>query len=151
MTRKTVIEALLENGGFKDDIVNIEHVYKGPPGNRQITPMSIVELVSRSSREVSLLKLNETSSLMKSGGDGKMEVQKAKTASQLKRNGSLARVCELLKKDPRAKDKTVEIVWQDKEEGTKNRFVELTGVPIFKQTPTDLVGTFLSPFLDLVI
>ena len=80
-TRKTVIEALLENDDFKIDIINIEHVYKGSPGNRQITPMSIVEFVSRNSRETFLLKLNETNSLMKYDGDGKMEVQRTKNAS----------------------------------------------------------------------
>ena len=111
-TRKTVLEDLLENVGTKSAILNIEHIYKGPEGNRTISPMSIVDFASRSSREASLLKLNEATSLLKSDGKGKLEVQRAKTASQLKRNASLTRVCDLIKKGARAKDKTVDIVWK---------------------------------------
>ena len=79
----------------------------------------------------------------------KMEVQRPKTATQLKRNGSLARACDLIKKDPRAKDKSVEIVW--KKDGTKDRFVEMNNIPIFQQISADLIGSFLSPFQDLVL
>ena len=87
--------------------------------------------------------------MMKSAGDGKMEVQRAKTALQFKRNGSLARACDLIKKDPRAKDKSVEIIW--KKDGIKDRFVEMDNIPIFQQTSADLIGSFFSPFQDLVL
>ena len=78
-----------------------------------------------------------------------MEAQRAKTASQLKRNGVLARVCDLVKKDSRANGKEVKIVWQ--KTGTRDRAVEMAGKEVFLQTSSELVGKFLSPFQDLAL
>ena len=86
---------------------------------------------------------------MKSDENGQLEVQWAKTASQLKRNAALARACDLVKKDARANGKVVEIAW--KKTGTKDRAVEMAGAQVFLQTSADLVGTFCSPFQDLVL
>ena len=68
---------------------------------------------------------------------------------QRKRNDSLHRVCDLLKKDSRSQGKSVSIQWQIEE--SKDRGVQLDGVSIFLQKSTDLSGVFLSPFQDLTV
>ena len=57
-------EFLEKNFGDDDHAVvtNIEHVYKGAVGKRQMTPITIVELDSRSSREM-LLKRDKYPSI----------------------------------------------------------------------------------------
>ena len=52
--------------GFKDHVVNTEHVWAGAPGSRKISQKSIVELSSRSVRETCLAKSNEGSSNLNS-------------------------------------------------------------------------------------
>ena len=54
-----------------------------------------------------------------------------------------------MKKDPRAKDKKPDLIW--KKEGTKDRAIEIDGVSVFVQKPSDLTGTFLAPYQNLVV
>ena len=84
--------------------------------------------------------MNRENSLMTS--DEKITYNRAKTAIQLKRNACLMKACDLLKKDNRCKNKSVNIVWQ-KQDGTKDRAVEVDGIPIFNQSISDLTGAFV--------
>ena len=118
----------------------MEHIWSGPVGKRVITPNVVVEFSSRTVREDVLQKLNRENSLMTSGG--KITCNRAKTAIQLKRNACLMKACNLLKKDNRCKNKSVNIVWQ-KQDGTKDRAVEVDGIPIFNQSISDLTGAFV--------
>ena len=106
-TRQTILEEYIAGAGFKEDIVSIEHVWSGPAGQRKISPNALVEFRSRFVREACLIKLNATNSNLKT--DGILTCNRAKTAVQLKRNGSLIRALELFKKDARCKDKKIDI------------------------------------------
>ena len=144
-TRADILRQIIKDTGEDSQISNIEDLWSGPPGKRVITSNVIVEFSSRSVRESVLAKLAKEDSPMKSAG--KITCSRAKTSVQLKRNGSLKQVCNVLKKDCRCKDKTVTIIWQI--EGSKDRSVEVDGHPIFHQKLSDLTGTFDSQFKDL--
>ena len=142
-TRTTCIERILESVNAKNQILNIEHVWKGPPGQRVISEICIVELSNRQTREAALKKLTEDNSKLDTG-DGSLTVARAKTSMQLKRNGCLTKAADLLKKDSRNKNKTVEICW--KMDDAKSRQVQVDGQIAFQQLASDLVGRFMAPF-----
>ena len=144
--RTAAIEKFFYNIDLKNVIVNIDHIYSGPPGQRVMSPVSVVELPSRALRETSLKKL-EGHSILTSANVGSVSVARAKTSVQLKRNGALQQACEKLKKDSRCKDKSVEIVWQM--EGKKDRGVKVGDQIAFLQISTDLTGKYNVPFNDL--
>ena len=78
-----------------------------------------------------------------------LSVARAKTAVQKKRNDALHRACDVLKKEDRSKNKSVTIEWQI--DDSKDRSVSVDKVPIFLQKVTDLTGSFLSPFQDVIL
>ena len=88
-----------------------------------MSQLSVVELSSRDVRERVLKKVDERGGSMAEDDSNKVSIKRAKIQWQLKRNASLKKASELLKKDPRAKDKEVTIEWQM--EGTKNRAVKV--------------------------
>ena len=102
------METLLESAASKTEIANIEHIYKSPPGSRQLSSMSGIEFGSRDDQEAYLKKLSEPNSMPKSANNKESIVQKTKIDSQLKQNASLARVCDFIKKDPRNKKQSWE-------------------------------------------
>jgi len=106
-------------------------------------------LSSRAVREAALKQLKEDNSILTKSEFQGIKCDRAKTSMQRKRNDSLHRVCEIVKKDPRSQGKTVSIQWQIEE--SKNRGVQLDGISIFLQTTTDLSGSFLPPFQDLTV
>ena len=63
------------------------------------------------------------------------------------------KACDLLKKDPRVADKKPELIWQKEVDGvlTKDRFIEIDGVSVFVQKPSDLTGTLWAPYQNLVV
>lgn len=76
-----------------------------------------------------------------------MKCDRAKTAMQLKHNGSLVRARELFKKDVHCRGKKIEICW--KKEGNKDGSVEIDGQSVFMRESTDLSGSFAVQFQDL--
>ena len=117
LTKRTAaIDALIRPLGVTP--VSIDHVWTGPPGNRRMGPISLVEFSSRTSREAVLKTL---------GGDkttnntdiGPILFIRAQTSMQRKRNSALGAAFDLLKKDPRCRNKIPKIEW--KIEGSKNR------------------------------
>ena len=146
--RFRAIETLMREVGGNPAIVNVEHVWSGPAGNRKLSGMSIIELSSHGARETSLKAL---------GGDkstrdteiGKLEIARAQTSLQRKRNSALVQAIEALKKDPRCQGKNLEIAW--KIDGSKNRAVKMEDRQIFIQSPVDLIGRFCSPFENVSV
>jgi hypothetical protein len=147
--RFKLIEQLFDSIGYNASVQNVEHIWTGPKGDRRISPNSLVELSSRAVREEALKELKEDNSIASKSEFQGIKFDPAKTSMQRKRNDSLHRVCDLLKKDPRSQGKSVSIQWQIEE--SKDRGVQLDGVSIFLQKSTDLSGVFLSPFQDLVV
>ena len=143
-TRADILRQIIKDTGEGSQITNIEDLWTGLPGKRVITSNVIMEFSFRSVSESVLAKLAKEDSPMKSAG--KITCSRAKTSVQLKRNGSLKQVCNVLKKDSRCKDKTVTIIWQI--EGSNDRSVEVDGHPIFHQKLSDLTGIFDSQFQD---
>ena len=83
------------------------------------------------------------------GSGASSVVGRAKSASQLKRNGALRDACSALKKDAANAGKTVEIVWQITD--SKERQVTVNNVAAFSQSAADFEGHFLAPFSHLVV
>ena len=81
-------------------------------------------------RESALNKIGDGK--LDDGKGGKVGVQRAKTSLQLKRNASLTKACDKLKKDVRCKEASVEIVW--KIDGSRDRGVKVNGNFIFRQS-----------------
>ena len=126
--RCSKIEEFLDSLGLKNEIKNIDHQYKFDQGNRSILPVYIVEVSCRSVRESVLTKIDDKK--FHDGNGGTVEVQRAKTSLQLKRNASLAKACDKLKGVDSCKGKSVEIAW--KIEGSRDRGVKLDGNLMFK-------------------
>ena len=84
----------------------------------------------------------------------KVDVGRAKTALQLKRNASLKQASDVLKKDSRCKGQTVEIAWRvDGVDGarSKDRGVKVGNAMAFLQTEKDMTGQFQSPFQNVTL
>ena len=107
--------------------------------------MSIVELSSRQAREEALKALTNDSSKLENGS-GTVQVGRAKTSMQLKRNSCLIKAADALKKCDQNKDKSIQICW--KVEGSKECQVQVDGHVAFQQSSADLVGRFTAPFED---
>ena len=142
---------MLEGTVAKAEIKNIDHIYKGAPGSRQISSMSVVEFGSKFARDACLEKLSKSDSILKSKEHGDVTVQRAKTTSQLKRNTALVTACEALKKDPRCKNKKIEICWLKENAQDKDRSVDVDGVSVFLQKRSNLSGSFDGQFQDICI
>jgi hypothetical protein len=107
--RFKIIETMLDTVGHKSAIQNIEHIWTGPKGDRHISPNSVIELSSRAVREAALKQLKEDNSILTKSEFQGIKCDRAKTSMQRKRNDSLHRVCEIVKKDPRSQGKIVSI------------------------------------------
>jgi len=141
--RTSRIDQILESVGAKAQILTVDHIWKGPPGQRVVSGMSVVELSSRQAREEALKALTNDSSKL-GNGPGTVQVGRAKTSMQLKRNGCLTKAADVLKKCNQNKGKSIQICW--KVEGSKDRQVQLDGQVAFQQSSTDLAGRFTAPF-----
>ena len=128
----------------------LDHIYKGPKGDRSLSDMCVMEFVSNAEREQVLKKFDKRD---KSQDQvvGKLEVDRAKSQLQLKRNAALRDVEKTLKNDPRTKGKSIAIVWKKTDPKDKNREVTVDGKSVFKQTNEDMTGNFLHAFSDLKI
>ena len=147
--RNFMIEEILANICSKTDIQSIEHIGKGPKGDRSLSGVSVVELSSRFGRESCLKKLQGDNAVLKKPALSMLSVGRAKTAIQKKRNDALHRASDGLKKDDRSKKESITITWQI--EGTKDRTVLVDGVQVFLQKVTDLTGSFLPPLQDVTL
>ena len=144
--RVRCIEAALGALGGSLKCLNIEHVWKGAPGNRSVGPLSIVEFASRTERESVLKKFEQAKPAIKDISGAVVSVARAKTSQQLKRNGVLKKCEGLLKNHASAKNKVVKIEWQL--EGSKSRSVIVGDETAFLQCADEISGNFVAPFLD---
>ena len=116
--RKKHIEAILQEIG--SSVVRMDHIYKGPKGNRTLTDICIVETSSYEDRENAIKKFdsrpNPNSKVV-----GDLKIDRAKTQMQLKRNSSLRDALAKLKADPRNKKENIEIIWKKSDPKDKSR------------------------------
>ena len=148
--RDAQIKAFLKDIMAEDlNICQIQHIFKGPVGSRSMSQLSVVEFSSRDLRERVLKKVDERGGSMPEDDSNNVSIKRAKIQWQLKRNASLKKASEILKKDPRAKDKEVTIEWQM--EGTKDRAVKIGADVVFLQNKTDATGKFQKPFDSLIL
>jgi len=82
--RSECIEYFLDYIGVSAVIRSIEHIAKGPYGNRSLTPVSVLELNCKSDRENALRKSQAIASELKDGTGTAIKVNRAKTPVQLK-------------------------------------------------------------------
>ena len=149
-SRTVFLENFLKQFGANPDSMNVEHVWKGAPGNRSMTSVSIVEFASRDIRERILKNITAAKSKLLDNFGKEIAFGRAKTAFQRKRNESLKKAAELLKKDSLCEESTMKIVWKA-EDGSKIRFVNVGERPIFIQNVADVSGIFKTPFDHLSV
>ena len=137
----------LKKIGLEDSIRAFEHVSTGPPDKRVPSSVMIVELASRSVRELALKSQEEADSILNAGDLGTLKVGRAKTSVQMQRNSFLRKALEIIKKDVRFKGKSPEIHW--KIDGSRDRTIMSGGQVVFTQTPIEMEGSFSAPFADL--
>ena len=102
--------------------------------------MMLFEISSRSNRE----KIVNAKFAMTDSTGAVLKIDRAKTSQQLKRNGALQKASDLLKKDPKTKNKEVKIVWQIT--GQKTRAVAVEDENVLVQEITDMTGKFAAGF-----
>ena len=128
----------------------MQHISKGPAENRSMTPLYIVEFASREIRERVLKEIeNKHGGKIAEDNSNFVSIKRPKIAWQLKRNASLKKAVDLLKKDPCARGKDVSIECQI--EGTNNRAVEIVNEIVFLQTRADAVDKLQKSFSDLFL
>ena len=130
-------------------MVSIDHLYKGPAGNRSLSSSCLVEFASRAIREQVLGKFQGSS--IKDSKQGELQFSRAKTQTQLSRNAALRDAAEILKKDSRVGKLPVEIIWQKTDKKDRSREVQVNSTVVFSQSKDDLSGQFLGKFADLQI
>ena len=145
--RVEAIEKILRD--FDGKTYSFEHLYKGPYESRVMTDMCVVEFASNQIREQILKHLSGKP--FQDQKNGKLTIDRAKTAGQLVRNSYLRKVSDVLKKEPTCKDKPIEIVWQQDDRKDKSRTVTVNGQIAFRQNLDDVQGTFLAPFSNLTV
>ena len=95
--RTSRINQILESLGAKAQILNGDHIWKGSPGQRVVSGMSIVELSSRQARGEALKALTNDSSKL-GNGSGTVQVGQAKGFNIIKSNDCLTKAADVLKK-----------------------------------------------------
>ena len=80
-----------------------------------------------------------------------MKIDRAKPAAQLARNSALRRAVDVLKKDVRCTSQEVKIEWLLDDRSNKNREVRVGDKIAFVQSSSDMIGTFLPPFVGLTV
>ena len=83
--RNALIQNFLTTTSSDPRVLNIEHIWKGPPGDRSMSSLSIVELSCRNEREALLKQLMQDKSTLTEDDTNVVSVQRAKTAFPLKR------------------------------------------------------------------
>ena len=147
--RTSFLEKMLKDYFASPAVVSIEHIWQGAPGARAVGKKSIVEFSSKHVREAMLKKFEAITTELKDASGSILKVSRAKSALQLKRNASLRKVADVLKKDDKAKNENVSVEWLV--EGSKFREIEVDFVVAFREKPGEMCGSFVAPFSHLVL
>ena len=83
---------------------SLDHIYKGPKGQRELTDICVVEFASNSIREEVIKKFQKRSEI-NNAKLANLQADRAKTQIQLKRNTALRDALSKIKGDPRNKNK----------------------------------------------
>ena len=120
----------------------MEHIYKGPYGQRTLIDMCIAELPSNAAREAAVRSLSDYAVQDLNGHV--LKIDRAKTAGQIQRDSALMRASDSLKKgNP---NKEVKIIWQKDDRNDKGREETVGNDVAFRQEIDDVLGSFVSPF-----
>ena len=111
--------------------------------------MVIVTFPSRSIREIVLKEVEHKPPVDISRAE--LKIDRAKPAAQLARNSALRRAVDVLKKDVRCSSQEVKIEWFLDDRSNKTREIRVGNKIVFVQTSSDVIGTFLPPFVGLTV
>jgi hypothetical protein len=119
--------------------MNLNTVFKGPPGNRVPTGVTLVEFPNREVRESVLAALQGKS--LKDTKNKPLTIKRARTMLRAQRNTAIKDALDRIQKSGIGGGADAEIVW--KEDGTSDRGVRIQGSWVFKQGRTDINGSFV--------
>ena len=114
----------------------------GSGTDRKLSQVCVVELQSRHIRE-SVVKKAEKLSLKDKGGNS-LQIARAKTNMQLQRNKFMKKAFEKIKHHDLSQNKSVKLNWQI--EGSKDRTITVADIPVFRQSISDMQGSFLDAY-----
>ena len=101
--------------------------------------MSILELPSHNDRESVLQKIRDSSFTMKDGSQA-IEFKFAKSKKQLRRDASIHRAAEMIKKESKSSITDEKIEWKTSVKG--RRCIKIGTQEVFIQEPGDMTGSF---------
>ena len=104
----------------------IEHIFKGPAGERKLTSTSLIVFSTRPQRDAALNAVS-SDSLGFSGSNSEVKFKPARTKRQMHRAWAVNKAKDLLEADPLSKDKEVTINWKA---GTSNDKVTVRSLSI---------------------
>ena len=108
--------------------------------------MSILELPSHNDRESVLQKIRDPSLVLKEGNQT-IEFKFAKSKKQLRRDASIHRAAEMIKKESKSSSTDVKIEWKTSVKG--RRCIKIGSQEVFVQEPGDMTGSFFHGFAHL--
>ena len=120
-------------------------------GNTRLVDFPLGERVE--SQEISIRRRDEALQRIRDGGWHLADAGKtlrfgfAKSKKQLQRNFCVKKACDMIGRDPTARDKTVEANWKHAVKG--KRAVEVNGETAFLHESSDMQGRFVAPFSHL--
>ena len=142
LARRTLkLEAILVETTGCPKPVCVEHVHKGKQGERSPTKVSLIEFRNRSDRELALQLL--TGKVLQDDTGAHLACKRARTNMQRQRNDELVKANDALKLRCQKGEK-VEIDW-------KERRVLVSDMPAFVQSRETVEGSFLPPFIDVIL
>ena len=118
--------------------------FSGPYNNRKLTKACYVEFGSQDMVTAFLKKLPTGQGNFKVQGADALTAKQARTKVNAQRNYSLRKAEELIKADPKAKDKNVQIHYKD-------RLIKVDDSIAFKQDKHELGGTFSGGYDHLAL
>jgi len=130
-------------------IESIDSIMTEKPGEKTMTPLSLVTFASNRVREDILRGLRSQHLSLKDASGKDLKFDRGKTSLQLKRNASLKKARELVLEDEKGKGRDVKIEWQYV--GSIDRAVVLGDEQVFLQKKEDMCGTFVAGFSHLTI
>ena len=102
--RCKTIEGIVTSLGVEKPFV-VDHIYKGPAGQRILSDMSIVICPCTAQREFALKEYEKAPANFKGSIVNDIKIDRAKPQHQINRNNALRKASDLLKKTPGNADK----------------------------------------------
>ena len=81
---------------------------------------------------------------MKDKGGNSLQIARVKINMQLQRNRFMKKAFEKVKNHDLSQNKSVKLNWQI--EGSKDRTITVAGIPVFRQSISDIQSSFLDVY-----